>query len=107
MYVNYISHAGIEDWWQYEQRSADRAGTVYTDLFNGNMVLAHSDTVMTGNRNPVSVNHYYNSCLSTANTYNCGFGWKTDAHQKVTALTLNNKKYLVWEDGDGTEHFFD
>ncbi len=107
MYVNYISHAGIEDWWQYEQRSAGRAGTVYTDLFNGNMVLAHSDTVMTGNRNPVSVNHYYNSCLSTANAYNCGFGWKTDAHQKVTALTLNNKKYLVWEDGDGTEHFFD
>lgn len=107
MYVNYISHAGIEDWWQYEQRSAGRAGTVYTDLFNGNMVLAHSDTVMTGSRNPVSVNHYYNSCLSTANTYNCGFGWKTDAHQKVTALTLNNKKYLVWEDGDGTEHFFD
>ena len=107
MYVNYISHAGIEDWWQYEQRSAGRAGTVYTDLFNGNMVLAHSDTVMTGSRNPISVNHYYNSCLSTANTYNCGFGWKTDAHQKVTALTLNNKKYLVWEDGDGTEHFFD
>ena len=107
IYVNYISHAGIEDWWQYEQMSAGRAGTVYTDLFNGNMVLAHSDTVMTGNRNPVSVNHYYNSCLSTANSYNCGFGWKTDAHQKVTALTLNNKKYLVWEDGDGTEHFFD
>ena len=107
MYVNYISHAGIEDWWQYEQMSAGRAGTVYTDLFNGNMVLAHSDTVMTGNRNPVSVNHYYNSCLSTANAYGCGFGWKTDAHQKVTMLTLNNKNYLVWEDGDGTEHFFD
>ena len=49
MYVNYISHAGLEGWWQYEQMSAGRAGTVYSDLFNGNMVLEHSDTVMTGN----------------------------------------------------------
>ena len=107
MYVNYISHAGIEGWWQYEQMSAGRAGTVYSDLFNGNMVLEHSDTVMTGNRNPVSVNHYYNSCLSTANSYNCGYGWKTDAHQKITARTHNSRNYYVWEDGDGTEHFFE
>ena len=47
MYVNYVSHAGIEGWWQYEQMSAGRAGTAYADLFNGNLVLEHSDTVMT------------------------------------------------------------
>ena len=107
IYVNYISHAGVEGWWQYEQTGAGRAGTVYTDLFNGNMVLAHGDAAMSGSRNPVSVSHYYNSCLSTANAYGCGFGWKTDAHQKVTMLTLNDHNYLIWEDGDGTEHFFD
>ncbi len=107
MYVNYISHAGLEGWWQYEQMSAGRAGAAYADLFNGNMVLEHSDTVMTGNRNPVSVNHYYNSCLSTKNDYGCGFGWKTDAHQKITGRTHNNRNYYVWEDGDGTEHFFE
>lgn len=107
MYVNYISHAGLEGWWQYEQMSAGRAGTVYTDLFNGNMVLGHSDTVMSGNRMPVSVNHYYNSCLSGNNDYNCGYGWKTDAHQKITALTLNSRNYFVWTDGDGTQHHFE
>ncbi len=107
IYVNYISYAGIEGWWQYEQTGAGRAGTVYTDLFNGNMVLAHGDAAMSGSRNPVSVSHYYNSCLSTANAYGRGFGWKTDAHQKVTMLTLNDHNYLIWEDGDGTEHFFD
>ena len=106
MYVNYISHAGLEGWWQYEQMSAGRAGTVYTDLFNGNMVLEHSDTAMSGNRMPVSVNHYYNSCRSDVNGYHCGFGWKTDAHQKITAQTLNDTNYFVWEDGDGTEHYF-
>ena len=80
---------------------------MYSDLFNGNMVLEHSDTVMTGNRNPVSVNHYYNSCLATANSYNCGYGWKTNAHQKISARTHNSRNYYVWEDGDGTEHFFE
>ena len=107
MYVNYVSHAGIEGWWQYESMGAGRAGTVYTDLFNGNMVLAHRDTVMTGNRNPVSVSHYYNSCLSHKNDYNCGYGWKTDAHQKVEWRVHNNRQYFVWVDGDGTEHFFE
>ena len=107
MYINYVSHAGLESWWEYENMSAGRAGTVYADLFNGNMVLEHSDTVMTGDRNPVSVNHYYNSCRATSNSCNCGYGWKTDAHQKVTGRIVNNTNYYVWEDGDGTEHFFE
>ncbi|MEG0767361.1 MAG: DNRLRE domain-containing protein, partial [Clostridia bacterium] len=107
MYVNYVSHAGLEDWWQYEQMSAERAGTVHADLFNGNMVLSHSDTLMTGNRVPISISHHYNSCLSANNAYNCGYGWKTTAHQKITARTHGDRDYYVWEDGDGTEHFFE
>ena len=107
MYVNYVSHAGLENWWQYEEMDARRAGKINIDLFNGNMVLEHTDTSMMGNRNPVSVNHYYNSCLSSSNAYNCGYGWKTDAHQKVTLRTHNSTNYFVWEDGDGTEHFFE
>ena len=106
MYLSYVSHAGIEGWWEYETRSAGRAGTVHADLFNGNMVLAHTDTSMTGNRVPVSVTHYYNSCTSNANDYACGKGWKTSAHQKITKETINDTDYFVWEDGDGTEHYF-
>ena len=106
LYLYYVSHAGIESWWQYESRSAGRAGTVYADLFNGNMVLAHSDTTMAGNLMPVSVSHYYNSCLSDANDYACGKGWKTSAHQKVTREEHNELNYFVWEDGDGTQHYF-
>ena len=106
LYLYYVSHAGIESWWQYESRSAGRAGTVYADLFNGNMVLAHSDTTMAGNLMPVSVSHYYNSCLSDSNDYACGKGWKTSAHQKVTREEHNELNYFVWEDGDGTLHYF-
>lgn len=107
MYVSYVSHAGLEGWWQYEQMSAGRAGTAYTDLFNGNLVFEHTDTVMTGNRMPVSITHYYNSCLSDKNEYQCGFGWKTSGHQKVVAREHNSRDYYVWVDGDGTEHFFE
>lgn len=107
MYVNYISHAGMEDWWQYEQMAAGRAGTAYADLFNGNLVFEHTDTVMTGNRMPVSINHYYNSCLSDKNEYHCGFGWKTSSHQKIETREHNDRDYYVWVDGDGTEHFFE
>ena len=95
MYVSYVSHAGLESWWQYEQMSAGRAGTAYTDLFNGNLVFEHTDTVMTGNRMPVSITHYYNSCLSDKNEYQCGFGWKTSGHQKVVAREHNSRDYYV------------
>lgn len=108
MYVSYINHAGLEGQWQFEEMGAGRAGIAHTDLLTGNLVFEHSDTAMSGNRMPVSVTHYYNSVLSGANNYKCGYGWKTSAHQKVTLLNIpfNNSNYFVWEDEDGTEHFF-
>lgn len=104
--VNYISHAGLEGWWQYEKQSAGRAGTVNVDLFNGNMVLEHADTTMNGNRMPVSVTHYYNSCLSESDEVHCGMGWRTSAHQSVYKASIGDDSYYVWTDGDGTEHYF-
>jgi hypothetical protein len=50
--VNYISHAGVEGWWQYESRSNGRSGTAHVDLFNGNLVYEHPDTAMNGNLMP-------------------------------------------------------
>jgi hypothetical protein len=26
MVINYVSHAGVQGWWQYEEQSAGRAG---------------------------------------------------------------------------------
>jgi RHS repeat-associated protein len=105
-YVNYISHAGLEGWRQYESRSAGRAGMVHTDLFNGNMVLEHVDTQMNGNLAPVSLSHYYNSCLSKDNPWRCGHGWTHSGLQRVYQKTVDSTDYYVWVDGDGTEHWF-
>ena len=111
LYVNYVSHAGVEGWWQYEALSTGRAGSAQVDLFNGNLVYTHADVAMGGKRMPVSVAHYYNSCLSAANDLACGKGWRTSAHQSLHRETLRNYQgenvnYCVWTDGDGTEHYF-
>ena len=60
----------------------------------------------TGNHLPVSVNHYYNSCLTARNDFYCGYGWKTSMHQYVYSYTISGTDYYIWMDGDGTEHFF-
>ncbi|MDL2205638.1 hypothetical protein LJC33_01860 [Eubacteriales bacterium OttesenSCG-928-N13] len=120
--VNYISHAGIEDWWTYESQSAGRAGTANVDLFNGNVVHAHPDTQMSGSRMPASITHYYNSCQSASNTgeedtttedsipylarYRCGYGWKHSGLMHVYETKVESTPYFVWVDGDGTEHWF-
>ena len=66
-----MGHAGVESWWTYEQTGAGRVGTAHVDLFNGNLVFAHGDTAMDGNRMPTSVTHYYNSCLASADAHGC------------------------------------
>ncbi len=126
MTVNYISHAGLESWWKYESQSAGRAGTTHVDLFNGNVVHEHQDTAMTGNRMPVSIAHYYNSCQSATGSYyrqvpdddetfdpgsyqamyRCGQGWKHSGLQFIYQKKINSKPYFIWVDGDGTEHWF-
>ena len=110
MFINYISHAGLQSWWTYESMSAGRAGTAYVDLFNGNLVYEHVDTSMSGSRVPISVTHYYNSCLSDSNAAYCGYGWRTTAHQTLHKVSVTGPsstvQYYVWTDGDGTEHYF-
>lgn len=109
--VNYLSHAGLESWWEYESMGAGQVGTAHVDLFNGNMVFEHADVAMSGSRMPVSVSHYYNSCLATSNEHGCGMGWRMSVNQSLHKTSLKNvnwiaTNYYVWTDGDGTEHYF-
>ena len=115
LYVNYLSHAGIAGWWQYEEMDAGRAGTAMVDIFNGNMVYAHADLQMTGNRMPIGVTHYYNSCLSVggesndpkvSNNYHCGTGFRMSVQQHISIRQAGDKWFYVWTDGTGLEHWF-
>lgn len=106
MYVTYVSHAGRQDWWQYESMSCGRAGSAYVDLYNGNLVYEHADGATVGARMPVAIKHVYNSCLSESNPVSCGNGWRTSMHQQVSRQAIDSTNYYVWLDGGATEHYF-
>ncbi|MBR4428292.1 MAG: RHS repeat protein, partial [Clostridia bacterium] len=105
--VNYVSHAGRKGWWKYETMGAGRAGAVYTDIYNGNLIAEHADTATAGSRMPVSLSHIYNSCLSDEDAAYCGLGWRLSLSQSLRKETIVNKQYYIWQDGDGTEHYFE
>ncbi len=61
---------------------------------------------MNGNRLPVSVTHYYNSCNCDKDEFGMGYGWRTSLHQTLHKVLYNGEVEFVYTDGDGTEHFF-
>ena len=105
--VNYVSHAGRKGWWKYETMGSGRAGAVYTDIYNGNLIAEHADTATTGSRMPVCVSHIYNSCLSDDNSAYCGLGWRLSLNQNLRKETILSQEYYIWQDSDGTEHYFE
>ena len=104
--VDYVSHAGVKDWWTYENLSCGRAGSANIDLFNGNLVAHHADTSTVGSRMPVSVQHVYNSCQSLSDDFGCGLGWRTNLHQTIRTEVIASATYYIWQDGEGTDHYF-
>ena len=101
--MEYASLSGIESYWDYDSQTVGRAGNGYVNLCSGNLVFAHSDTIMNGNRLPVSVSHYYNACQADKNDFFMGYGWKSSLHQ---TLHKDNNAVYWYTDGDGTSHAF-
>ena len=104
--LEYASLAGLESYLTYDHQSAGLAGTGSVSLVNGNLIFAHADTAMNGNRLPVSIMHYYNSCDSDKDEFGMGYGWRTSLHQTLHKVLYNGEVEFVYTDGDGTEHFF-
>ena len=104
--LEYASLAGLESYLTYDHRSVGLAGTGSVSLVNGNLIFAHADTAMNGNRLPVSITHYYNSCDSDKDEFGMGYGWRTSLHQTLHKVLYNGEVEFVYTDGDGTEHFF-
>ena len=104
--LEYASLAGLESYLTYDHQSAGLAGTGNVSLVNGNLIFSHADTAMNGNRLPVSITHYYNSCDSDKDEFGMGYGWRTSLHQTLHKVLYNGEVEFVYTDGDGTEHFF-
>ena len=104
--LEYASLAGLESYLTYDHQSAGLEGTGSVSLVNGNLIFSHADTAMNGNRLPVSITHYYNSCDSDKDEFGMGYGWRTSLHQMLHKVLYNGEVEFVYTDGDGTEHFF-
>ena len=101
--LEYASLSGLESYWDHDTRSVSRAGEGCVNLCSGNLVFTHADTVMNGNRMPVSVTHYYNACHADTDEFFMGWGWRCSLHQ---TLHRDANDVYWYTDGDGTAHAF-
>lgn len=105
--IQYRNASGIESYWDYTAHGAGRAGTGYINDYSGNLVWVRTDLGFGGNRMPVSISHIYNSNYVTDSSvvdYGVGSGWRTNYNQR--AYKPSGASYYIWEDGDGTKHYF-
>ena len=105
---------GLESYWDYTPVSAGKAGTGYVNSYTGNLVWTREHMGFGGSLMPVSISHTYNAhdsvvpansstaTVSSGNFFEAGYGWRTNFNQYV--YSWNNT--FVWEDADGTDHFF-
>ena len=105
LFICFRNNNGLESYWDYTASSAGRAGTGYVNNYTGNLVWIRNDIGFGGNRMPVSISHVYNANDSKNNTFGMGYGWRTNFNQLVYQWSVDSD-YYVWEDSDGTKHYF-
>ena len=115
--IQFRNNNGLEGYWDYTAASAGRAGSGYVNSYTGNLVWVRGDIGFGGNRMPVSISHVYNandalavsdsnnSNNTAGNAFGLGNGWRTNYNQLVYQWS-GDSTYYVWEDSDGTDHYF-
>ena len=116
--VKYRSVRGIESDFTYQTASIGNAGTAYIGDFAMQTTLVVPLVSAPSNTLPLSVSLVYNSSLNgcyfsgyykdvhTADfdTMKIGIGWKLSLQE--TIVPLDETDYLIYTDGDGTEHYY-
>ena len=107
--IAYLNNKGIEGYWSYTSASAGMAGTASVNDYSGNLVFSTTAVATTGLIMPVTIEPVYNGYMAGA-VYTkikpfVGRGWKLNIQQTVRETNIENYPY-VYEDGDGTEHYF-
>ena len=100
--ITYRNNTGLESYWDYTGFSAGRAGSGYVNNFTGNLTWTRADLGFGGTRAAVAISHVYSANDAKNNLFGAGYGWRTSYNQRV----YQSGAYYVWEDGDGTQHYF-
>lgn len=117
--ITYRDTRGIEDYYTNTSQSVGQAGTAYIGDYNNQLTLIKNDLSNNGSVMDFVLSHVYNSATSYANfttdanmhtnrytNMNIGSGWRLSVQETVVPFTIGSKKYYIYNDGDGTEHYF-
>ena len=105
LYITYINNCGLESYWDYTSVGAGSAGTGYISQYTGNLVWVTDGLGFSGTRMPVAIKHVYNANDKDNNAFGMGYGWRSNYNQLVYPFAADSS-YYVWEDEDGTRHYF-
>ena len=119
--VQYRSIVGLEGYYTYHTQSIGRAGTGYINHYTSLLTLVHSDLSSGSEILPFSISHVYNTAnagLEFTNNADAGIhtadfskmklgkGWKLSVQETLVTKVIGEETYLVYNDSDGTEHYF-
>ena len=117
--VDYLNNRGLEGRWTNHTQSLGRSGSSYINDYTGNLVFISPLVSTTGNRMPVSISLVYNGFQHKENVGRpniMGYGWRLNIQEKIIPITSNGSDLwatlyaegyrYIYEDGDGTQHYF-
>ena len=118
--VNYRNTVGLEDYYTYQTASIARAGTAYIGDYSNQMTVVNSIAGYSSDAVGAELSLVYNTAYAgynfggtdggmnapTLDNMKFGRGWKLSLEQTVKAATIGGEKYLIYNDADGTEHYF-
>ena len=118
--ITYRNTAGIESMYSYQTIGIGRAGTSYISDFSLQNTLVVPIVVSSSEINPFSLSLVYNTVYGENYFTNSapglhtksfssmlvGVGWKLSAQQTVVSQSVGGVTYLIYNDADGTEHYF-
>ena len=122
--VHYQNTVGLENYYTYQTVGVDRAGTAYINDFTQQLTFVHPDVSLSVGDTNYTLSHVYNSAYSGSHFHSgiyseanglhtnsfdsmlMGYGWKLSAQETMCSLTISDTTYLVYNDADGTEHYF-
>ena len=119
--VYYRNPVGLESYYTYQEASAGKAGDLSIHNFTNQFTLDRADVSLSLEPASYALRHIYNSATSgiefsnneAGGIHTCdytsmqvGVGWKLSAQQTVVECKVGDETYLVYNDEDGTEHYF-
>mgnify|MGYP002551117146 CR=1 FL=1 len=119
--VYYRNPVGLESYYTYQEASAGKAGDLSIHNFTNQFTLDRADVSLSLEPASYALRHIYNSATSgiefsnneAGGIHTCdytsmqvGVGWKLSSQQTVVECKVGDETYLVYNDEDGTEHYF-